>query len=192
MYEAGECIPAVPARSEGISRWIAYVTPTSLIASRFSHQEFLVPKIDHARFQSIIKRLYELVSELEEMFPGRPFTPDGHMVGSIGETLVADAFNLELMPPSNEGFDAKSQTGTKVEIKATQGRTVAFRSCPQHTIIIRIEKDGTFETFFDGPGELIWKQFDGKKTPKNGQFQISLTKVRRLNESVVDDQRIVN
>jgi hypothetical protein len=70
------------------------------------------------------------------MFTGRPFTPDGHMVGSLGECLVADAYNLDLMPPSNKGFDAKTKGGKNVEIKATQSKSVEFRSCPEHTIII--------------------------------------------------------
>ena len=62
--------------------------------------------MDYARFQRLIKNLYSTVKELENMFPGRHFTPDGHMVGSIGECLVADAYDLELMTASNKGFDA--------------------------------------------------------------------------------------
>jgi len=87
--------------------------------------------IDHDRFQGLIKTLYSTVEQLEVMFPGRHFTPDGHMVGSIGECLVADAYGLELMPASNQGFDAVAPDGTKVEIKATQSNSVAFRSAPE-------------------------------------------------------------
>ena len=115
--------------------------------------------MDHQKFQKNVRNLYAIVEELETMFPGRPFTPDGHMVGSLGECLVADAYDLELMPPSNEGFDAITIEGKKVEIKATQAERVAFRSCPEHTIIIQIEKSGQFNECFNGPGELIWKQF---------------------------------
>jgi hypothetical protein len=32
-----------------------------------------------------VSRIYEAVEELKREFPGRPFTPDGHLVGSIGE-----------------------------------------------------------------------------------------------------------
>ncbi len=49
--------------------------------------------MDHERFRTLIGRLYGVVRELEDMFPGRHFTPDGHMVGSIGECLVADAYD---------------------------------------------------------------------------------------------------
>ena len=146
--------------------------------------------MNHEKFQSLIKRLYSIVGELESMFPGRHFTPDGHMVGSIGECLVADAYGLELMAASNKGFDAISKTGKEVEIKATQSKSVAFRSKPEHTIAIKILPRGDFEEIYNGPGELVWKQFEGKKIPTNGQFQISLNKLKILNEQVHESQRI--
>ena len=146
--------------------------------------------MNHGHFQDQVKSIYRAVKELESMFPGRPFTPDGHMVGSLGECLVADAYQLDLMPPSNEGYDAVTKEGKKVEIKATQAKSVAFRSCPEHTIIIRINKDGTFEEFFNGPGEIIWQQFGEKKRPSNGQFQISLKRVLSLSAKVPEANRV--
>lgn len=136
--------------------------------------------------------IYGAVNELESMYPGRPFTPDGHMVGSIGECLVADSYELKLMAPSNKGYDAESKCGKKVEIKATQSKTVAFRSCPEYAIVIKINKDGSFEEFYNGPGEKIWNEFKGKKLPSNGQYQISLSKIRKLSESVPENEKLPN
>lgn len=146
--------------------------------------------MNHIHFQKQVRELYRLVKNFETMFPGRLFTPDGHMVGSIGECLVAEAYDLKLMPPSNQGFDATTQEGKEVEIKATQGERVAFRSCPQHTIIIKLMKDGTFEECYNGPGDLIWKEFENRTLPKNGQFQISISKVKTLNKSIKSNLKI--
>jgi len=146
--------------------------------------------MDHNKFQSLIKQLYATVNELETMFPGRHFTPDGHMVGSIGECLVADAYGLDLKTASNKGFDATTDDGKQVEIKATQSKSVAFRSEPEHAIIIKINPDGTFIEAYNGPGDLIWQQFSEKKTPSNGQFQISLNKLKELNKQVSDCSRV--
>ncbi|MCD2450244.1 hypothetical protein GO003_007590 [Methylicorpusculum oleiharenae] len=146
--------------------------------------------IDHDKFQALVKQLYATVKELEGMFPGRHFTPDGHMVGSLGECLVADAYDLKLKTASNKGHDAVSESGLQVEIKATQSKTVAFRSQPQHTIIIKILPDGTFEEVYNGPGALVWEQFKDKRPPSNGQFQISLTKLSELNKSVGQSDRV--
>ncbi|MFQ1846320.1 DUF6998 domain-containing protein [Aeromonas veronii] len=147
--------------------------------------------IDHKRFQRLVQQLYSTVEELEKMFPGRHFTPDGHVVGSIGECLVADAYGLELMNASNKGYDALSPSGLQVEIKATQAKSVAFRSQPEHTIAIKILPNGTFEEIFNGPGNLVWQQFDGKPLPSNGQYQISLNKLKELNTQVDKSQRIL-
>jgi len=146
--------------------------------------------MDHAKFKELIAKLYSVVDDLEKMFPGRPFTPDGHMVGSIGECLVADAYDIVLESPSNKGFDAQSKCGKKIEIKATQAKSVAFRSCPEHAIVIKINKDGTFEEFYNGPGNLIWEQFEGKPWPSNGQYQISLTKLQDIDASVPESDRV--
>ncbi len=146
--------------------------------------------MDHDGFQILIKKLYSIVLELEQMFPGRHFTPDGHMVGSIGECLVADAYNLKLMTASNKGYDAVTQDRSTVEIKATQSNRVAFRSCPDHTIIIKILADGTFKEYYNGPGTIIWNEFKGRTMPSNGQYQISLRRVEQLNEMVPVHQKL--
>jgi hypothetical protein len=49
--------------------------------------------MDPIRFPKLMAELYGLVTELELMFQ-RPFTPDGHMVGSIGEALAAHYYGL--------------------------------------------------------------------------------------------------
>lgn len=146
--------------------------------------------MNHARFRKAITDLYAVVRELEDLFPGRPFTPDGHLVGSLGECMVADAYGLELLPPSNKGYDALDAVGRKVEIKTTQATQVAFRSEPEHCIVIKIRMDGSFEEKYNGPGCKIWNEFAGLPVPKNGQYQISLSKLGKLQESVASDDRI--
>ena len=56
----------------------------------------------------IITKLYALVDELEALFPDRKFTPDGHLVGSIGEVVAKYFYNLDLATPGS-AFDAKTK-----------------------------------------------------------------------------------
>ena len=67
-----------------------------------------------------IKELYAITNELESKYPGRKFTIDGHLVGSIGEVIVAEAYDLELLRNSTERHDAVSKNGINVQIKTTQ------------------------------------------------------------------------
>ncbi len=129
-----------------------------------------------------VKRLYDLVNELEAAFPGRPFTPDGHLVGSLGEVLASHYYDLELLPCSTECHDAQAPDGRLVQVKATQGTSVALRTQPDHLLVILLKKDGTIEEIYNGPGSIAW-QHCGKRQ-KNGQSPISVSKLRKLMNDV--------
>ena len=144
--------------------------------------------MDKDRFQTLVEKMYSTVEELEQMFPESSFPLDGHLVGSMGECLVADAYGLKLLKASNKGFDAVTEDGLQVEIKTTQSTTkskkVGFRHKPEHSIIVKLHSDGSFDEIYNGPGSLIWNEFDEKKRPSNGQYQISINRIRMLNEDV--------
>ena len=117
------------------------------------------------------------------MFPGRHFTPDGHLVGSLGECLGAYHYGLELLPASSHGADAV-KNGLKIEIKATQGKCVALRSEPEHLLVLRLDRKGGFSEVYNGPGDIVWKEFQRKTRPSNGQFQISLKRLEALMQDI--------
>jgi hypothetical protein len=63
------------------------------------------------------------------LYPGRKFTPDGHLVGSIGEAIAAEHFGLTLHSMSKAGHDAVDADGREVQIKLTAGNRHAFAQC---------------------------------------------------------------
>ena len=105
---------------------------------------------------NLLDDLYAAADGLERVFPGRKFTLDGHLVGSIGEVAAADIFDLELTPASTMGHDARSRCGRNVEIKLTQGRSVAIRHEPEHLIVLHRPIGGPLRVVFNGPGGLAW------------------------------------
>ncbi len=145
--------------------------------------------MDTERFPEIIQEIYSLVSELESMFKGRHFTPDGHMVGSIGEAIAKHYYDLQLLTASSKGCDA-IKDGKSIEIKATQGSNVAFRSSPEYALIFKIHKDGSFTEIYNGLGRRIWLHFADRKLPSNGQFQITMNRLKVLNTLVDPSERI--
>jgi hypothetical protein len=145
--------------------------------------------MDKVRFPQLIANLYGVVAELEAMFE-RPFTPDGHMVGSIGEALAAHHYGLKLTPPSTPGCDA--HLGNKrIEIKATQGSRVAFRCKPDHLLVLKIAKDGSFEEIYNGDGSRVWALIGHKPMPDNGQLSVQLSTLRKLAIQVPESERIL-
>jgi len=125
-----------------------------------------------------IQELYAIVAELESLFPGHHFTPDGHLVGSIGEVLGAYHYDLKLLPASAETHDATNSDGKLVQIKATQRKLVGIRSEPQHLLVLGINDQGESEEIYNGPGKLAWDA--AGKMQKNGQRMISKTKLLAL------------
>lgn len=135
-----------------------------------------------------IKAIYAITGELEALYPGRYFTPDGHMVGSIGEVIVADAYGLELLTASAKTHDARAQDGKMIQIKATQRDRIAISSEPDYLIAIRIHSDGSYEEIYNGPGNLVWQAAGPMQ--KNGQRSISTAKLSNIAKTVCKDDRI--
>ncbi|MDG3066589.1 DUF6998 domain-containing protein [Thauera mechernichensis] len=145
--------------------------------------------VDGEQLSKLVEELYSVVHELEKMFPGRHFTPDGHLVGSLGECLAAHHYGLDLLPASTQGVDALKGE-KRVEIKATQGRRVALRCAPEHLLVLKLNKRGGFQEVYNGPGSLVWEQLECKPAPSNGQYQISLERLKSLMKKVPEKDRI--
>ena len=132
--------------------------------------------------------LYAISQELEQLFPGRHYTPDGHRVGSIGEALAAGCYRLELFTAGAETPDAKAPDGRLVQIKVTQMKRVSLSSKPKWLLVLKIHPDGTFTGEYNGPGALVWDRCG--KMQKNGQRPISRAALRKLREKVPVDNRL--
>lgn len=135
-----------------------------------------------------IQQLYAIVNDLEQQFPGRHFTPDGHLVGSIGEVLAASNYDLELLPASYETYDAITPEGKKVQIKATQINRVSLYSEPDFLIVLKILPDGSALELYNGPGKQVWSSAGA--TQKNGQRSISVTMLKSLMNDVTEEEKI--
>lgn len=147
------------------------------------------------RTAELVEQLHGIVEELEEMHPGRKFTLDGHLVGSIGEAAAEAMFELELQPPSTSGHDAIAADGRAVEIKATYGSSgVGIRATSIEAatvlIVLRLSRlpgvdhevvyNGSFRRVAEATGAL----------QKNGQAPIALTRLRKLDADVPDVERV--
>jgi hypothetical protein len=144
--------------------------------------------VDWTQVTTLLDELYSAVDGLEEIFPGRKFTLDGHLVGSIGEVIAAYMFDLDLNPASTKAHDARSRDGRNVEIKLTQGKGVAIRHEPEHLIVLHRPMGGPIKVIFNGPGALAWAA--SGKMQKNGQRPITLSRLMRLSEEVAEHERL--
>ena len=140
------------------------------------------------KLPAIVRNLYSLVESLEGLFPGRHFTPDGHLVGSIGEVLAAHHYGLELLPASAQTHDATAPDGRLVQFKATQVKSIGIREQPKHLLVMKINRNGSFIEIYNGPGDIAWVACG--KMQKNGQRGISTKKLAELMNEVPEKERL--
>ncbi len=93
---------------------------------------------------ALVKDLYAVVRRLEALFPGRHFTPDGHLVGSIGEVLAAYHYGLNLYAASMPCHDGVCPAGRRVQVKATQGESIGISEEPDFLIVLKLALDGKY------------------------------------------------
>jgi hypothetical protein len=124
-----------------------------------------------------VTAIYRAVDELENRYPSRKFTPDGHLVGSIGEVVAAEALGLTLRPMSHPGHDAYDANGD-AQIKMTAGKSVAMYTESTRLVVLRIVSPEEAEVVYDGPGAPA--RACAGKVAKNGQRVVSLAKLRAL------------
>ncbi len=137
-----------------------------------------------------IQELYRITAELKKEYPERNFTPDGHLVGSIGEVYAKEKYGLELLPASAEKHDAVTTDGRMVQIKITQTDRVSIYSEPDYLIVLKMYHDGQIEEIYNGKGKEPWMACG--KPQKNGQRTISLMKLLKINAEVSKEDRIQN
>ncbi len=130
-----------------------------------------------------VEAIYHAVDALEQKYPGRKFTPDGHLVGSIGEVIAQEALGLTLYPASYPGHDAHDDSGRQVQVKLTAGKSVALRATCDRLLVMRVFDASHAEIVYYGDGEPVWQACGGLQSA-NGQRTISLTKLRAIGRGV--------
>lgn len=108
------------------------------------------------RLPEPVSRIYKAAAELEALYPSRRFTPDGHLVGSIGEVIAAEALGLQLYPMSRPGHDARDANGD-VQIKMTAGSSIAMYATCDRLVVLRALSPEEAEIVYDGPGAPAWE-----------------------------------
>ncbi len=140
------------------------------------------------KIQDLIVQLYAVKQQLEYECSdfNRSFALDGHLLGSIGEVIVAEAYGLGLYKSATPVYDAYTLKSPRheVQIKTTQGNRIALnwdgsqKCIPEYIIAIKIFPNGSWEEIYNGPGEVVCG-YVGKQQ-KNGQRSISVQKLRCL------------
>jgi hypothetical protein len=143
-----------------------------------------LPKSPVEQIPALVSDLMKTTGRLNKLFPGKSFTPDGHLVGSIGEVVAEYIYDLTLEPCSTPQIDAKTKDKRTVQVKLTghNGARYGFRwplqsgeERPDVLVALKLTSDG-FEEVYNGhfPVELL----ESKGAQRNGQIALSVTALK--------------
>lgn len=136
-----------------------------------------------------ITELLHIVGELEKSFPGRHFTLDGHLFGSIGEIMSAYYYGIELYEASAPTHDGKAPDGREVQVKITQQDRIVINEEPDYLIVLFLNRDtGEISEIYNGKGNKPWETAYLYKK-RNTKYMIT-SKLLQLDREVVDSDRI--
>ncbi|MFA5893992.1 MAG: hypothetical protein WC903_08550 [Candidatus Margulisiibacteriota bacterium] len=133
--------------------------------------------------KELIKQIYSAARGLRELFPERPFTPDGHMVGSIGEMYASQDYGIKLSGITNPIHDGVVN-GRKVQVKTTQRSGVELKGETDLLLVLKIDEDGGYEEIYNGDGVRPWRSLAHRKPTKSGEKSISIKQLKVLNNTV--------
>ena len=134
-----------------------------------------------------IADLIKIVSALEKAYPGRHFTLDGHLVGSIGEVLAEYYYGVELYPASTPKHDGYVD-GKEVQIKATQRDVVLLGEEPEYLLVLYLANTGAVFEVYNGPGKLAWDSVENRD--KRGYKHPRINKLMEIDSLVKNEERI--
>jgi len=139
--------------------------------------------------KKLVCKMYEITKALKQLHEHRNFTPDGILVGSLGEVLAEYHYGLKPLPPATPLHDCKK--GKKlIQIKTTQRESIQIGDNCDYLLALKLNEDGTVEEWYNGPGQRVWDRVKDKKRPKNGLYSVRLNVLRKMMENVPVKQRL--
>ncbi len=142
-------------------------------------------KMDNVKLQ--VQKLIDIVRQLEQDFPGRHFTLDGHLVGSIGEVMAAYYYGIELYTASAPAHDGEID-GKKVQIKISQQDNIVINHEPEYLIVLYLNRSGNVYEVYNGLGKEPWVHASKRDSHNNRHIMVNT--LMELDKAVSAEMRI--
>ncbi len=150
-----------------------------------------------SEFKNKIALIYQTASELGSEFNITTCTPDGHLLGAIGQIAAKIAFGL------NFGSNVKGHNCTysdqnriiNIQVRCTGRGSIALRKEPEYLIALEISESGRIYLLYNGPGNFVWEKIKNQKQPqkyasknqlKGAQSEVSVKAQIPIEEKIFD------
>lgn len=148
-------------------------------------------------FTSAVKGVFDACRHLSETSGRvRKFTPDGRMVGDIGEVIAGIFYQVKLDNVGRRDWDG-TYNGRNVQIKATGGKETYLKEPPKEgfadslLMVFYIDREnGRDELIYNGDIQRVWDALKKPKIDRTGAKMISLDRLRELQKFVRQKDKV--
>ncbi|MEW6023623.1 MAG: hypothetical protein AB1807_15955 [Pseudomonadota bacterium] len=134
--------------------------------------------------------VFQGIERLNAAFPHRRFTVDGRLVGDIGEVIAELDYDLRLDEVSQAIHDGTTSDGRRVQVKATFGNSLTFKTTPDYLLGIKLYRDGSYEEIYNGPGLLVYDTFAHRRGIGTTLLSFPNARLRELSSMVSEGNRV--
>lgn len=144
-----------------------------------------------AEFILAVKNIFDSCRNLSKLSGEmRNFTPDGRMVGDIGEVIASVFYRVNLHNVGRHDWDG-THNSRNVQIKATSGDDTYLKEPPKDgfadglLMVFKIDREtGEYDLIYNGDIQRVWDALNNVSTDRTGSKMISLNRLRELQKSV--------
>jgi len=145
--------------------------------------------------RAAIKKMFLVREELHAAFPKKPFTPDGRMIGDIGEAIAEICYKIIIDDKLRKDWDGTREGGNykylEVQIKATQ-KDGTYLKKPPHDgglLVFKIFPDKKWKCYYNGSILRVWNYLNLQNPDNTGAKIISLDRLERLDKTINGDAK---
>jgi hypothetical protein len=146
--------------------------------------------LSRQKIEEALAHIFRGIGILQTEFANRRFTIDGRLVGDIGEIIAATEFDVTLDEVGQAAHDGKTSDGRLVQIKATFQDALTFRKTPELYLGFRLHRDGGHEVVFNGPGQIIFDEYQKRKGIGVNLLRFPNSRLKELSANIPDRMRV--
>ena len=101
------------------------------------------------------------------------------MLGDYGECVAIDKYNLEKAPAGSSGYDATTEDGKTVQIKASYASNqIGYRGNADLMLVIKTKSDASWEEIYFGDFSTVKEA--STYSQRDNKHMISINKLMQL------------
>jgi hypothetical protein len=147
-------------------------------------------KRKHNVLKEEITKLFDLKERLNKEFENRNFTPDGRLIGDIGEVLAELYYDIILDKGQSHTHDGETPDGQSVQIKISFQDHLTFGKIPKYYLGLKIDKNGDYTEVYNGPGQIIYDRYKHRKHIGDRLLRFPMQELIKLNDTVPENKKI--